>query len=168
MSSLKTIREEVHDLVAKSIEQGIVFSDLVEMLKEENDTIRGKLFEERVIRSDAEKKFREKAIKKLDSIKDMTYQIHGVNTKVFKQKRQINNCLEILCVLYVKGIENDEDSYSELQRRLKLQRQSIQTNIKILNKLVAVYYGYKFEEFQKNEALRKEKIKCFIAEIQNS
>lgn len=168
MSSIKTIREDVHDLIIKSRSQGIVFSDLIKMLKEENGKIREELLEERVRRSDEERMFRKKAIKKLNSMKNMTYQVQGIDIKVFKKEQQINNCLELLCTFYVKGIENDEGSYSEMQRRLEIQKSSIQRTIKVLNKLVAVYYGYKNEEFQKNEALRKEKIESFMAEIQSS
>lgn len=173
MCKQKTLQDEIEEVVRKSIEQGILFSDFTKMTREARNKIKEEMLEERILRSQKEKTFREKAIKAFKSLENIHYptdtrKIKYIPMPMFVTKQRKNNCLEILCVYYVKGVENVEEVYLELEERLQIQRSTIKGAETILYRSLAKYYAYEEEEFLKDKILCQEKLRDFLDMIQKS
>ena len=165
---MEVLRREIHALVVKSQQQEVGFSSLMKMLKEEKDKIAQEELEKRAKRSKEEKIFREKAIKFLNAMKEtQNLTERRYCSLIFKNEKQKNNCLELLCVFYINGIDDIEKNYLEVHKRLQIQETTVLRSMRILYDYIARYYGYVTWEFKNNEELKREKLQDFMEKIQN-
>ena len=164
----KSLREEIHDLIIKAMEQGIGFTNLLKMIKEEKDKIDQEKLEQGIERSKKEKEFRNKGLKMFHSLK-ATYSetvSYMMCSRIFRNKRQMNNCLEILCVFYKKETQNIHEVLHELEERLQIKEEAILSSMAILFSYIAHYYGYESFQLKRDEELKRKKLQDFICEIQ--
>lgn len=161
MSKEKTesLRGQIRDLIVTAVNQEIPLSSIGEIMKEEMQRIKEEIFEKSIQRSVKEQIFREKAIKTLDVIKEVSDSI-GNCPMMLRNVRQRKNCLEILCVFYTKGIDIKPEIYTELEERLQVKKKAIDHSMEILYDFISEYYHVS------SQNLKKEKLQEFMKEIE--
>lgn len=132
----KEIRELARKLIEKSNQEGMLFSELVTILREEKEKLREEATESHIARTTEEEVFREKAETFLKRAKDNPDCKTKFHTKNFMEKY-----LEILCVYFsYRNLCNDNvELRAVVADRLKVKPASIITYERKLKEIALAY-----------------------------
>ena len=109
MSSNEKVRGLSRELILEAFNDGILFSDLITIMREEKEKIRKERIQDRIARSPEEMDFRKKAETFLEKAKRNMKCVTNFHTENFAEKY-----LEILCVYFTYGKCQEASDLREL------------------------------------------------------
>lgn len=132
----KKIRELAKELILESKKEGMLFTDLVAILREEKEKLKEEMTERNIVRTAEEEVFRKKASSFLEEAKNNSNCITKFHTKNFMEKY-----MEILCVYfsYRHLCQNHMELRKVVADRVKIKPESLITYERRLKEIALVY-----------------------------